>query len=250
MKDISHSRSEMLNLRRGAADELDGAIMNEQVQSRRSEQLKSEMLVGIVTPPSSPEISSSSGSPTLRDEEYNRGESDDDQYEEQGSEKSGKAVTLATYIAQSNAELHKLSLIIRKGKDNIQNTDDQIHSTNEEAAFILKRIEDDNLVGSRAAAEKEAEVRRREAEAETQRKRSIIEAIQRARKRCGDYAQQIADNTKSFKAIKDANASLESDLLLSLTRHEKEILDIESTEIASLDESLSKLTGQLDNITR
>eukprot|EP00957_Ditylum_brightwellii_P100543 7664094-Ditylum_brightwellii.AAC.1 len=75
MKDISHSRSEMLNLQHCIAYELDGTIINEQVQSRLSEELKSEMLVGIVTPPSSPEIRSSSRSPTSQDKECNCGES-------------------------------------------------------------------------------------------------------------------------------------------------------------------------------
>eukprot|EP00957_Ditylum_brightwellii_P015937 1200134-Ditylum_brightwellii.AAC.1 len=59
---------------------------------------------------------------------------------------------------------------------------DQIHSTNKDAAFILKQIEDDNLVGSHTAAEKEAEMWRSEAEAETQCKCNIIEAIQYAMK--------------------------------------------------------------------
>ena len=58
----------------------------------------------------------------------------------------------------------------------------------------MKQIKDDNLVGSHIAAEKEAEMWRRKAEAETKCKHSIIKDIQHGRKQCGYYAQQIADN--------------------------------------------------------
>ena len=212
-KDLIHAKSEMINLRRGAAENLDDASMNADVQARLAETTKSQV-IAVVTPPVSPE------GPT--DGEYGDGNVGHDEegdinnplpssFPALGRNKS----TLAAYVARSAAEARRVSDSIRSHRDALRDTRTRIASVDEECAGVSGRIDSDDLAGAKGAAERELDARRRELEAERQRERSVKEATKQARGRCGDYGQEIANSVSFRHLIHEALTNLSQGIMMS-----------------------------------
>lgn len=188
-KDLSYARSEMINLVRESADELDNAIVNEQIRLKMEESLKTE-LVNVVSPPTSPDsISVNEDLDTSLDESSvyanKKHKRDRESYD--------------SYLSRINREKKTLQDQIRKDIMELNGTKVQIQQTMQEYKMIRQKIDSKELAKERHEAAREVETRQREKEKEIKNMRLVKEGIQMARKRCGDYAQQIVDQVRMMK---------------------------------------------------
>jgi chromosome segregation ATPase len=185
-KDLSHAKSEISNLRRGASDELDSATMNQQVRNRLAETLKVELVSAIVSPTSSCEAISESDSDTEE-------KMDDSIADGQGAHSKRKTVSLKSYIGTNFSEVKRLTYKIREHQKEKDAAEKETQSMKDERANVINRMARNNSENLLGIVEKEVQSHKKEQDAEARRKRSTQEVIQRARQRCGQYAQQIAD---------------------------------------------------------
>ena len=174
-KDLSHARAEMLELRRSANDELDGAVMKDQVRTRLRASLKAELLTPMLdtnNPASSPSTDPS----------------------KEGDTMDGRPpFTIASYIQQRASELKEHACSVAAEKASLVQWKATKNDLENETHSILERIESDRLVDELAAKEKETAFRTEEHENESRRKRATKVMVQQKRAQCGQYAQQIAD---------------------------------------------------------
>ena len=196
IKDLSHAKTEITNLRRGAADDLDNAIINEQIRSRLGETLKNEV-IAVVVSPSNSSIEFDGGSVegseilTLQDD---LNDSPNDQEHPFIHKIGKKKESLNTYLSQNNETVKKLSQIIKDEVQSIQEIQEKGRLVENEENMILRRIKDDDLTNAAAVVERDVVAKKREKEKEKIRVFNLKETIQRSRKRCGDFAREIAEN--------------------------------------------------------
>eukprot|EP00978_Attheya_sp_CCMP212_P001672 scaffold3445_cov57-Attheya_sp.AAC.4 len=240
-KDLSHAKSEISNLRRGASDELDSATMNQQVRNRLAETLKVELVSAIVSPTSSCEAISESDSDTEE-------KMDDSIAEGQGAHSKRKSVSLKSYLGTNFSEVKRLTYKIREDQKEGDTAEKETRSIEDEHANVVNRMARNNSENLLGIAEKEVQSRKKEQDAEAHRKRSTQEVIQRARQRCGQYAQQIADRTKALSAEKTKNASEEANMISERSLCEDEIRNMSDTQISLLEKTLETVTTQLENL--
>ncbi len=200
IKDLSHAKTEISNLRRGAADDLDNAIINEQIRSRLGETLKNEVIAVVVSPSnSSIEFDSDSAdrseTPALQD---NMNDNPNDQDHPYVHKIGQRKESLATYLSQNNENVTKLSKIIKDEVQSIQEIQEKGRLVENEENMILRRIRDDDLINAAAVVEREVVAKKREKETEKIRVFNLKETIQRSRKRCGDFAREIAENVSKL----------------------------------------------------
>lgn len=179
-KDLSHAQSEMATLARGAAEELDNASVNEQIRHRMAEALKLELVKNVVSPPNSPE----SISGDLTTEETGIGANDKNQKEQEA---------FPVYLARKKKQKNLLYECLRIDLNDLKNTKEKIQHVTREYTFIRQKLDSKDLAQTKCEAEREVESKQRENLKETKNLRNLKEGIQMARKRCGDYAQQIVD---------------------------------------------------------
>lgn len=176
-KDLNFSVQEMRNLVRDGTEEMDGCIMNSTVRGRMAEQLEVELgsLLRVSDDEAAPQdqvapkLSSGSESPTTT------------------------ALALSAYLADGKAKFQEMKEQIRDNADDIRNTQQLIIDIDREAKNYLERIASDNLNVERKSLEKEVNSKKRELEGEKTKIKSVLDQVQRARKNCGDQAQQIAE---------------------------------------------------------
>lgn len=174
-KDLSHARAEMLELRRSADDELDGAKMKDQVRTRLKATLKAELMTPMIDVNSSPDTS-----------------------EESDNMDGSLPSTISAYLKQRASELKERAskaVVERESLVQIRATRDALEG---ETQSVLGRIESDRLLDQVAAEKKEVALHSEEFENETRRKRSTKGAVQQKRAECGQHAQQIADRVSTY----------------------------------------------------
>jgi len=250
-KDLSHARSEMTNLCRGAADELENATVNEEIRKKMAETIRTELMANIVAPASSPtSVSALATTGDYFNEDDGCDDLNNDDYETDSKKMKTDAPSLASQLCQTRSELQHLSKNISETKEELIITKSKINEIETETESILNHVKSEDLIRSRNEVEREVETRRREREAESQRMHNIKESIQRARKRCGDYAQQIADLSKTLSSEKSSNSSTEAALTLSINALNDEIYSMERNDLADLEKNKSTVTGELDYLIR
>ena len=175
-KDLNFSVQEMKNLVRDGSEEMEGCIMNSTVRGRMAEQLEIEL--GSLLKATNDQVIPQ----------------DQDEYlvTNNDSETSTKPMILSQYLADSKATFQKIELQVRDNVDIIRRTRQIIKDVERETNDHLGRIASDDLNSERSNLEHEVNLKKRELEGEKTKMKSVLDQVQRARKRCGDQAQQIA----------------------------------------------------------
>lgn len=196
-KDFAHARTEMVQLRRGAADKLDGETMKDQVRHRLKASLRSELM--------SPTSVVSSSHSTLESSSQEGKETD-------ASGKDKPPATLGAYLQQRANELKVLASFIAKEKEFLMQSKAEKDDLEHQTETILGRIEAGKLLEELEASKKESAYRSEEYDKEERHKRATKEAVQKVRAQSGHYAQQIADQVSIVSSSSGASHAL-------LTRH-------------------------------
>ena len=185
-KDFSHARAEMAELRRSAADRLDGETMKDQVRTRLKASLRSELM----SPTSV--VSSGSATPleTTNDPSQEGNESDASRKDKPPSTTGG------AYLQQRATELKELACSIAAEKEALLQSKAEKNDHECQTNAVLGRIETGKLVDELTASQRESAVRVEEYGNEERHKRGTKEAVQKVRAQSGHYAQQIADQVR------------------------------------------------------
>jgi len=243
VKDLAHARAELLNLSRGAADDRDNSVMNEQIQMRLRESLMTEV-VAVITPPSSPD--ESKGSPSnVMDIDTSSDDNGSSPDVVQESNDNSNERHLGKYLTKCANEVKELSTAMKNKKMKLEECKSNVLAIKYEFNAISNRIERDQKTQNKWSDE--VDEKRRELDIEKQRNRCVKESIQRARKLNGDHAQRLADDSKTLSSCKAGNAKIES-------RLEKEKISIDDslrdlcTQLSSSVEAESELSGHLETL--
>ncbi len=188
-KDFCHARNELMNLSRGATDDRDNSIMNEQIQMRLRESLTTEV-VAVISPPSSPGDKADS-TPRLADESMSPITTTNRESNESSAERH-----LGKYLANCAAEVKSLSTSMKRKKSSVEEYNEKIDSIQYEINNIGNQYERDQKTQS--TWNEDIRTKTREADTEKKRSRSVREAIQRARKLNGHHAQTLAEDVSNF----------------------------------------------------
>ena len=199
-KDLSLARSEMLNLCRGATDEVENVSVNEQIRIRMAETLKIEVLANIITPSSSPNGTSYPNHTNDDENEEDLSYTGKDMADD--ASRRNKNQSLTSQISMYRTKLQKESEKISNAKKELQAVAVNIKDIEDEIKRASHRIKEVDLPSQLKEVERDVESKRQELESELQRRCSTKESIQRSMKRCGDFAQQIADKVKSYLMLK------------------------------------------------
>jgi hypothetical protein len=253
-KDFSHARTEMSNYRRGAADVLDSARMNDQVRARLMESLKADLL--------NPLRKHSTNSPTH-----------DSYAKEDGVENAANHLpsSVMAFVEQRDSDLMELVQSGMNRKREVHEIMTKKNALLEAMAVIRNAIEQDDLVDGIAISVKTLSDRAIELENEQRRMRTTKMAVHEARTKCGSYAQDIADRvsleeigmgslaqikysqnclplfqTKILTASKAQNAMEELALAEELARAESEL--ITRDELVALKSRCDIVTQQVDTL--
>ena len=203
-KDLSHSRSEMLHLCRDATDEAENTNVNEQIRRKMATTLKMELLANVVSPVKSPAGSChQNSSDDGEDGEDSRNGSDDMNNTKRTKNKNQ---SLASQLSMYRIKLQEESKNIASTKKEMQAFLVKINDIEDETKKTVQRIKEADLPSQLQEIQRDVESKKQELESELQRLSSTKESIQRSMKRCGDYAQQIADKvTLEFKYLSNVH---------------------------------------------
>lgn len=181
-KDFAHSRVEMVQLRRSAADELDSAMMREQVRTRLKASLRSELM--------SPTSVVAVVSPSQNDNSVNA--TNDSSQNENATNKP--PLTTHDYLKEREADLKELATSIAKDKAQVMDKKAQMADLDRQTDAIYARIKSQELEQELEAAKNETALRRQELAEEERLKRTTKEKIQKVRSESAHYAVQIGEN--------------------------------------------------------
>lgn len=178
-KDLSHGDREMLNLSRGAVDQLDNARVHSKFLSGFGETLRKELVI----PSSSGDYA---GNGTAKGEiAPSEGVKKPLANKDIFKEKSDKFKMLIGRIKQASADVER-------------NLKEQKALTDKTKA-IKEAIESDSLDSMLEEKRRETELKATDAQKEAQRKDSIKASIQKIRARTGNHAQGVADKVQKNK---------------------------------------------------
>ncbi len=198
-KDFAHARAELMNLSRGATDDRDNSMMNEQIQLRLRDSLLTEV-VSVITPPTSP-----------------CDKSDDDDVVAVGMDQreSSPIITvipahppqdkspsspfdcsnerhLGKYLSKCAAKVKLITSSMKEKKSNLEESESKLSSLQFEIDTLLTQISREQKTQS--TWNDDVDEKKKERNVEKQRLRSVKDAIQRARKLNGQYAQRLAND--------------------------------------------------------
>lgn len=182
-KDVAHARAEMMNLSRGATDDRDDSVMNEQIQMRLKDSLNAEV-VAIVTPSRNPDSNNTSS----------RDASDVSPIPAMGSEDDSNERHLEKYLTKCAAEIKSLTTTMQQRKMSLDEYKAKLASIQNEINNVGNQIDRDQKTQSTWS--EDVHDKTRELDIEKQRFRCVKEAIQRARKLNGHHAQSLADDVR------------------------------------------------------
>ncbi len=188
-KDFAHARAELVNLSRGATDDRDNSIMNEQIQLRLRDSLMTEV-VSVITPTTSPEKKSQPTTANSFEE--------DEQMSPVGiqhSEDNTNERHLGKYLSKRAAEVKSLTTSMQEKKSSLEDYKSKLATIQYEIDTVVNQLGRDQKTQNTWSDD--ADEKRREFDVEKQRIRCVKDAIQRARKLNGQHAQRLA-NEVSF----------------------------------------------------
>ena len=174
IKDLSHARAEMYNYRRGAADILDNATMNDQVRARLMESLKADLLIPLRK--------------TSMSSDKNHSSSEDIPLDLSINQQSTNAMS----FLEKRMYMDILQAATEKMK-NVREIKCQKHTLLEKMNKIHSRMLQDNLENNCAESKQIMSNQAIETENEERRMRTIKIAVHEGRNKCGSHAQDIAD---------------------------------------------------------
>ena len=196
-KDFAHVRTELMNLSRGAVDDRDNSIMNEQIQMRLRESLMMEV-VSVITPPSSPDNALPSND---HDSTNHHTESpvtiSTTVQQESGSSNYSNERHLGRYLSKCAVEVKSLSASMDKKKASLEEDKSKLASIQYNINNIVNQIDGDQKTLNTWS--EDVDQKRRELDVEKQRVRCVKDAIQRARKLNGQHAQRLANDVRIYK---------------------------------------------------
>jgi predicted nucleic acid-binding Zn-ribbon protein len=188
-KDLNHAKTELLNLVKSGQDLVEGSMMNEQIQNKLKETLLTE-IVAVVTPIKSPGTLAGEN-PIDFEEGEEQMSRDVNIVNMTSSGASPSEIGMGKYITKLRNEMKVITESIRSKRKELVETKTAIATVRQEIQARSAHIAQDQELQTSLA--NDVQMKRKEFEAEKQRLRSVKEAIQNTRKRCGDFAQQVAD---------------------------------------------------------
>jgi chromosome segregation ATPase len=233
-KDFAHSRVEMVQLRRSAADELDSAMMREQVRTRLKASLRSELM--------SPTSVVAVVSPSQNDNSVNA--TNDSSQNENATNKP--PLTTHDYLKEREADLKELATSIAKDKAQVMDKKAQMADLDRQTDAIYARIKSQELEQELEAAKNETALRRQELAEEERLKRTTKEKIQKVRSESAHYAVQIGENAKLLASKKTKNEDQEAELALRVKHFEQQLGSNDSA--TALENQLASLSGDLETL--
>eukprot|EP00579_Thalassiosira_antarctica_P009847 CAMPEP_0201914782 /NCGR_PEP_ID=MMETSP0903-20130614/4872_1 /ASSEMBLY_ACC=CAM_ASM_000552 /TAXON_ID=420261 /ORGANISM="Thalassiosira antarctica, Strain CCMP982" /LENGTH=627 /DNA_ID=CAMNT_0048450239 /DNA_START=92 /DNA_END=1975 /DNA_ORIENTATION=- len=230
-KNNNHSRGEMFNYRRDAAEVLDSENMTEDLRLGFKDQFVAEVAPHIVSP-------SSNGHDDVVSSE-----------DENGSPAQGpsgkRAFSHKKFIDHKRTDAKEKAVSIHSIQQEIKMTRKKIKATDDDTASYIQDMTARQFDRVKVEGERQVEAKRRECEAESQRSRSVKEAVQVARANSGAYAQKIAEKAKEQMSERSNHVSKES-AMTSLNDAKRQELAFLETDEKKLDIELAALSGQLD----
>lgn len=245
-KDFAHARAELMNLSRGAVDDCDNSIMNEQIQMRLRDSLMMEV-VSVITPPTSPDNALPSNNNVTYNEDTESPTAVITVQQESSSSDHSNERHFGRYLSKCAVEVKSLSTSMEKKKVGLEEDKSKLASIQYNINNIMNQVDGDQKTRNKWS--ENVDKKRRELDVEKQRIRCVKDAIQRARKMNGHHAQRIASDSKKLSTLKAQNADKES-------KHEVEKKSIEddlsqiTIQHSELIEKDSVLSSQLDNLAK
>ena len=189
-KDLNYAKTELLNLVKSGRDLVEGSMMNEQIQNKLKETLFTE-IVAVVTPIKS--LATMVGEKIIDfeggEELIPREVSNDNMTSSAGV--SPSEIGMGKYIGKIRDEMKTVTESIQSKRKKLVERKASIDTIRQEIQARSAHIAQDQEVQTSLA--NNVQMKRKEFEGEKQRLRSVKESIQNIRKRCGDFAQQVAD---------------------------------------------------------
>ena len=184
LKDLSHARAEMSNYRRGAADVLDNASMNDQLRARLMEALKSDLLNPLRKP--------SANSNTISSISETNGDSD---------LMNQPPTHVMSFVEQRDADVVEMVQLAMKKKAEVQAIKSKKLALVEDMNRINRIIAQNDLVSGSAMSSMEMSNQENVLDENKHQKRTIKIAVHEARTKCGIHAQDIADRVSLTNGI-------------------------------------------------
>mmetsp|Transcript_18946 Transcript_18946/g.39933 ORF Transcript_18946/g.39933 Transcript_18946/m.39933 type:complete len:594 (-) Transcript_18946:285-2066(-) len=237
-KNNNHSRGEMFHHRRDAAEVLDAETMTEDLRFGFKDQFAAEVAPHVVSPSSTNGHDDHDDAAAVSPEDESGGR--------RGPSASGpRAFYHKKFIDRKRAEAKEKAVSVHSIQQEIKLTRKKIKAMDEETASFIQDMNARQLDRVKMEGERQVEAKRREYEAESQRNRSVKEAVQVARANSGAYAQKIAEKAKQQMSESSTNKSKES-TMASLNDAKQRELALLQDEEKQLDRELAALSGQLD----
>ena len=212
-KDLNFSIQEMQNLARGGTEEVEGCNMNANVRARMAEQLETELgrLLKKTPPVPVRQVEASRNNVKAPQDVQEGGDTyqqkvDDDNNSSKikskvdGDKKISQIYNsaLLSYANICKKKVKKLEEMIKRNTAVNTKMKRQIANVRREAKSHLDRIVHGNLSAERRNLENEVIRKKRELDGEKSKMKSVLDQVQRARKRCGEQAQQITEQVSGF----------------------------------------------------
>ena len=201
-KDHNHSRNEMFNYGRNAADELESVTVDEDVRVGFKDQFERLVAPHVVVSPENAVVAQE------EDDGVDNAIVIDSHDGNHGSNANNNGTTSPSTTKQCRSFSHKKFITTKKSgskskqssiqtiQKEIKATRKKVKQTDEATSNLSREMNARQLDRVKAESERMVEAKRRELEAETQRNRGVKEAVAVARKNSGAYAQRIHDKVR------------------------------------------------------
>jgi hypothetical protein len=181
-QDLAHAHTEMSNLSRGAADQLDNAGVHSSIVQRLDESLNVELV-------QSTGVRSSSSEGVV------------DRNGTVASNSAGAPCKNSDIIKETTDAMKNIGASIRKASDSVDRAVAEKKVLEDAIQSVYKGVTAEKLPTVLEKAACEMEFRKKDTETEEQRQRAMKAAIQQTRTRCGTQAQKVADNVRPFLSL-------------------------------------------------
>jgi hypothetical protein len=181
-QDLTHAHTEMSNLSRGAADQLDNAGVHSSIVQRLDESLNVELV-------QSTGVRSSSSEGAV------------DRNGTAGLNAAGAPGKNSDIIKETADTMKKIGSSIREASESVDRAVAEKKVLEDATQSTYNAVAAEKLPTVLEKATCEMETRKKDTETEEQRQRAMKAAIQQTRARCGTHAQKVADNVRPFLCL-------------------------------------------------
>jgi hypothetical protein len=178
-QDLVHAHTEMSNLSRGAADQLDNAGVHSSIVQRLEESLNVELV-------QSTGVRSSSSEGVV------------DRNGTGASPAAGAPCKNSDIIKETTETMKTIGSSIREASESVDRAVANKKVLEDATQSIYNVVAAEKLPTVLETATGEMETRKKDTETKEQRQRAMKAAIQQTRTRCGTHAQKVADNVRTF----------------------------------------------------